>query len=404
MNKKNKLFIILYVFVVLLFLSKNIKGTCSLTLFETEKSIYYSNESIKINANWELYYNPPKEHAYIQVQIFDIYDILLWNSSEYNEMGLFKENWTVEIQNFNISFINASQTLYIKFFYFLNDDGDIESSFRATLAVEIIKREIKCELSGYKSSLKYGENLEFIAKFSDKLNNSALIDLEVLFQIKSNNITLFQSFFLTNESGEIWLNLSSVLQLSIGVNILTFFITNNNFYNDSINIYQLILERVPIFIEINKFEEIVERNEDIEIELLFYYFNYINSCFEFLKSSQITILLYNKGELQYKTNSMTNNSGILQIQIPLQSLDNNWIKEQLSIEIVYNGTEILSHKTLTLNVEIILPLIFGNINSVQFTTIIVLSFIGIFFTLFALNSFYKRRSRYKVLSKISFKY
>lgn len=404
MNKKNKLIIFLYVLVVLLFLSKNIKGTCSLTLFETEKDVYYNNERIKINANWGLSYNPPKEYAYIQIQIFDIYNNLLWNSSEYDEMGLFEESWTIEIQNFNISFMNLSCTLYVKFFYFLNDEGNFESSFRGTLAVEIIKREIKCELSGYKSILKYGENLMFTAKFSDKLNNSALIDLEVLFQIKSNNITLFQFFFLTNQSGEIQLNVSSVIQLSMGRNILIFSVKNNSFYNDSVTTYYLTLEKVPVIIEISKYEEIVERNEVIEIELLFYYFNYFNSCIESLNGSQITILIYNNGELQYKTESMTNDSGILEIIIPLQALDINWIKNKISIDIIYNGTEILSYKALTLNIEIILPRIIGNLNSVQLTTITIFAVIGIFFTLFALKTFNKRRSRCKVLSEISFRY
>ena len=77
---------------------------CNLNFLKTDKTIYFIDEDIKINASWELSYDINNENSYVQVQIFNGSDIKIWISPEYDEIGFFEKNWTVNLQQLNIDF------------------------------------------------------------------------------------------------------------------------------------------------------------------------------------------------------------------------------------------------------------------------------------------------------------
>jgi len=386
-------------------MSKNTRGSLiRINLFECDKTVYYNDDKIEIHAIWELTYNPVTEHAYIQIQLFDIYDNNIWNSSTYDEIGVFEENWTIAIQDLNISFNNYSNIIFIKFLHCIYYPIGPILSYMDTIAIEIFKREIECELSGFTTTLNYGQNFTFDAIFSDKINDSVLTDLRVLVQVKSNNVTFYQDNFTTNQSGAILVNDSIIPFLNIGTYRIIFSIGDHYLYNNSMFYYEIEVQKIPILVEINKFESALKNNEIFEMEVLYYYFDFINARYEPLKNSQIEVVVYNEGKVSYRNEFTTNDSGILGINIPLETLNLPEKRRELSVNLLYNGTDLLSNNTLTLNVEITPSSIFGTINSMQFTTIIILALLSTFLIAFTLMTFNRRRSKFKTLSEISFKY
>ncbi|MHA1661557.1 MAG: hypothetical protein ACTSUT_20875, partial [Promethearchaeota archaeon] len=93
-------------------------GTYNLIFLKTDQEVYYIDEKIEINASWELNYNIGLEFSYIQIQIYNIYNNLLWNSSEYYDIGIIEKNWTINILELNISYSNYSNILLVKCFYY----------------------------------------------------------------------------------------------------------------------------------------------------------------------------------------------------------------------------------------------------------------------------------------------
>ena len=256
MKKKISIIIFIFILIQIFNLAYFAKGFyCYLFFFKTDKQIYYNNENIKINASWELDYNPGNEISYIQIHIYDIFNNLLWNSSKYEGISIFQENWTINIKNLNISFIDYSNLLYIKFYYYFFRISDMftVSGFIDTIEIKTIKRNISCQLIGFTDHLKYGELLCFNARFYNKSleNNSNLINQIVLFKVISNDSILYKNNFTTNLFGMIKINISTFIHLKIGRNFLIFNITDKKFYKDSEFEYELIVEE---FMELSNSE------------------------------------------------------------------------------------------------------------------------------------------------------
>jgi len=235
---------------------------CNLYYINSNKQKYYINENIQINASWELDYNQYNEIAYIQIQIFDCFNNIVWNSSEYDEIGYFKRSWNIKIINLNVSFINGSNTFFIKFFsyYYQISTMDMAITYLETIEIEIMKRTLMCELIRFKNHVKIGDNLSIIARFYDKFleDNSLLINQSILFNIISNESLIFQSNYITNDSGIIIFDLFPDEHLELGKNILVFIVKNNIIYNDSVFFYEILLEKNLVYVEIIGFKEIVQ--------------------------------------------------------------------------------------------------------------------------------------------------
>lgn len=228
---------------------------CNLNFLDTSKISFFIDEDIKINASWELNYNINNEIAYVQIQIYDNFDNLIWNSSEYNQIGSYEKNWTLGIEQLNIDFTNYSNIILIKFFsfYFQIDTTNTVSTFLKTVKVRIVKRNLLCSLEGYRDHIEFGEDLIFKAKFYDESleNNLYLYNKTIMFMISFNNLMIHQHNYTTNNSGVISVSISSSAHLKVGKNFLIFSVSNHKIFNDSKFTYELVVDKTPISTTLN---------------------------------------------------------------------------------------------------------------------------------------------------------
>jgi hypothetical protein len=327
---------------------------CDLFLLKTNKTTYYINESIKINASWELNYDENSEVAYVQIHIMDKFNQFIWNSSKYNQIGTYKKNWTLNIKDFNLDIKNSSYTCYIKFFVFYchKNTGSVMYNYIATEEITMIKRAVLCELTGYKERIKVGEELCLFAKFYDEDSNmdQYLINQTILFKIFFNDLVIKQANYSTNMSGVISIHLFSLTDLKLGQNFLVFSIEDNNLYNDSKFIYEIQVEKNDPIIEIINFKNNLKEHEDLEIKLYCYY--YFNQSKNLLADYELSIKIFDNQTQIFVKEYETNKSGILEVSIPQKSFNQNQTNNNFFIKIVLNETSIIDKKTLTLTLNL----------------------------------------------------
>lgn len=355
MKKKYLLIILLLLFIEFFNLANFAKAFYSrLNFLETDKETYYINDEIKINASWELFYNTNTEIAYVQIQIFNHFNKIIWNSSEYNEIGSFEEIWILNLEHLNISLSNYSNILQIKFFsyYFHIDSTNTAFNFLETIETKIIKRELSCELAGFKDHLKFGENLKFVARFYDNSLESVLnlVNQTISFKIDSNNLTLYQYNHTLNETGMTSIFISSFTHLNLGPNYLIFTLVNSKIYNDSKFVYEIIIEKNPIFINILRFKDNLTKSEDLEITLFYYY--YLNDTLKPLNNQSIELKIFENQSLIFVNEYRTDELGVLTINLTSAFFDSNQKSKDLVVNFNFSGTYFFENKTIYLRLKI----------------------------------------------------
>lgn len=400
MNKRKKIIILIYIAISTLALTNNLKAYYyDLIFLETDKDQYYFDEFIEINASWELYYDINQEISYIHIQISDDSDAILWNSSKYYEMGINEKNWTIEIQNLDYSFTNYSNTLFINAYNYFKDLnlGNQQFTLLKSVAVNIYKRNVSCEIIGFKNCIKYGENLAFTAKFFCVENNSGLSNQSVEFKIISKENLIYREDYVTNKSGIIMLYISSIDQLELGENSLIFNISNNKFFIESHFKYKLKVERYPIFNQIIRFKSNITTGEDIIFEILFYY---LNGTIHPLINKTISLVIYSNDILKFEKTFGTNNSGLLKVNISYNSIEITENQDDFLINLYFNGSKFLQNFTFSLNVEIIR---INNQDNHFKTEILLLSLTASSIILFSIIIYNRKRSKSKLIKEISFR-
>jgi len=403
-SKRNRILFLMNIFIILILTPKVAKGAyCDLDSFGTDKESYYIDEYIIITASWELMYDPEYEISAIQILIYDCFDLLIWNSSRYGEIGVFQNDWTVFIQSLNLSFNNGSNNIYIEFINIIidGDSGHEEYIIEGLIPILILKREVSCELYGFNSSILYGENLLFTAKFSDAFNSSDLINQTIEFQIYSNNKTIFDEKYTTNLLGCIELNLSSLSHLNIGLNTLIFNMSNNELYDDYEFAFDLFVEKLSILTEIIKLEGHLEKFNDIEI--IIYYYYYFNYILYPLVNTKIQVQIYQSNELLITSYYETDDSGILYLNFSSESFYLSQTAKKIILKFTYNGTNIFNSKILNLYLDIGLNQNIENLNIIQITMILTISSVGVTLSLSSFYFYNKRRSKFKDLSDLTVK-
>ncbi|MHA2282955.1 MAG: hypothetical protein ACXAC5_19105 [Promethearchaeota archaeon] len=354
--KKRLIILILAVLIVeFLYLSNSVMGfECNLYNIEVDKEFYYPNEIIKINASWGLDYNPVNEEAYIQVRLTDEFDTVIWNSSKYDGIGNYTETWSIYINLLNLTLNNYTNSLYFKFLSVYHQIGtmDIISNLLEIIHVKIIKRTPSCQLIGFKDRIKYGESLSFQARFFDNLieNNTYLNNQFITFLTKSNNSIIFQSNFTTNDLGIIDIFISTFDHLGLGVNNLVLKLGYNDVFNDSIFQYEVFVERNPVLIDIISFKENLETWEDLIIELFYYCF--FNNTLSPLENQCIELVILIDKSITYTQIYNTDVDGILSVAVSHDLLSSNKESEDLTLNLIYNGSLYLENKTISLNLNI----------------------------------------------------
>ncbi|GAG56344.1 unnamed protein product, partial [marine sediment metagenome] len=69
------------------------------------------------------------------------------------------------------------------------------------MPIDIIKREVDCELNNFKSDLVYGESNEFNAKFYSGNTSFCLVNETLQCLIRNNGEIIYQTNFTTDQDG-----------------------------------------------------------------------------------------------------------------------------------------------------------------------------------------------------------
>lgn len=350
---KKKYVVILPILIILeVFCVINCVNAFSYNLisFSTDQTEYYIDDSIRINASWELNYNDNIEIAYIQIHIVNQFDSFIWNSSQYDQIGTYEENWTINIEDFNLNIENSTFILKIKFyiFYFHIDTASTMSNYLDTIDIRVVKREISCELIGYKDQINLGEVLSLEARFFDTITNNTqfFTNLTVEFLISFNDLIIHQCNYTTNMSGVINIQLFSLTHLKLGLNFLIFSIIDNKIYNDSRIIYEVYVDKNDPIIDILNFTNELKKSEDLDLKLHCYY--YINHSYEPIANFKLLIEIFDNNSLTFIREYVTDNSGVLEISIPQNSFNYDQDAQAFTIQVSLNETQYLDNKTLSL--------------------------------------------------------
>ncbi len=350
---KKKYVVILPILIILeVFCVINCVNAFSYNLisFSTDQTEYYIDDSIRINASWELNYNDNIEIAYIQIHIVNQFDSFIWNSSQYDQIGTYEENWTINIEDFNLNIENSTFILKIKFyiFYFHIDTASTMSNYLDTIDIRVVKREISCELIGYKDQINLGEVLSLEARFFDTITNNTqfFTNQTVEFLISFNDLIIHQCNYTTNMSGVINIQLFSLTHLKLGLNFLIFSIIDNKIYNDSRIIYEVYVDKNDPIIDILNFTNELKKSEDLDLKLHCYY--YINHSYEPIANFKLLIEIFDNNSLTFIREYVTDNSGVLEISIPQNSFNYDQDAQAFTIQVSLNETQYLDNKTLSL--------------------------------------------------------
>ncbi|MFX1377764.1 MAG: hypothetical protein ACFFA4_01605 [Promethearchaeota archaeon] len=379
---------------------------CNLICLNTNKTKYYRDEFVKINASWIMNYDDKTEIAYTQIHITDFFDNFVWNSSKYYQIGLHQGNWTVNFEDLNLSIENSSHILFIKFFvsFFHIDTSSTMCYYLETIEIRVMKRNISCELIGYKDQIKVGEDLSLIAKFYSKFSehNQLLINQTIDFMVSFNDLIIYQKNYMTNSSGVIQIYLISLKHLKLGKNILTFSITNNNLYNDSKFVYEIYVDKYDLVIEVVDFNNRIEIDEDLDIKLSLHY--NINQSDIILVNYKILIKIFDNKSLTFINEYWTDKSGVLEISISQNSFNYNQEIKDFIIKIFLNESNYFNNETLILNLDVHQNIYSKILNSFQmkifsFTSILIA--ILIFLSYIIIN---KKSKNEKALTELIIRY
>ena len=401
-KRKKFVLIIIYLFLSIVAFENFSKALdCDLIYLRTNKNQYFSDESIEIEASWSFDYIE-MEKPFFQIKIFNDLDELVWNSSRFEEKGVFEENWNVKIENLNLNFGNYSNIISIKAYVFNElNGGDMISYFLDTLYVTILKRSICCELLNFTDKLILGENLSLIARFNSEGTNVSLSEKEILVYVISNKLKVYEGNFTSNYEGLISFKLSSLNDMRVGINSLVFNITNGFIYNQTIFSYQILVEKTPVYIDILKYEKSLGLNENLKLELFFYF---LNESIIPLKNQTIEILIYDNQSINYRIFSLTNEFGMLKINISPPYYDLNSVNQKFYINLAYNGSWLLKGKSLVLEFEILTIKLPDN----NFLLSLLITIIGcLVIILVAINFIYqnrKKKPKFKKVNEICFKF
>jgi len=306
-------------------------------------------ENIEIYAEWELYYNI-EEKSFIQIQIYNSSEDLIWHSYEYSNMGFNSESWIIYIPDLNLLLFNESTQLYVKLYHSWDDGGNAISTFEETINITILKSDLSCELFGFKNSITFGENLNFSVIFFETGNNSLLRKQQVFVEIKYNNIRTLLNEFATNEFGKINLNLSSLIELNIGENALNFIINESTIYDPIQFLYKINVNKIPILIDTIRCEKDYINNKQICVELVYYYL--FNGVQTFLSNRTILVKIFQNTSIKTNFYVKTNMTGSLLIKLSYNSLDLDKNLSKLLIQFIFNGTICLENKTTNIELKL----------------------------------------------------
>lgn len=399
--KKNGL-IIIFLFLSIALLTESSKALiCEIVYFQTDKDSYYADESIQLEVSWTFDF-VEEEDSFFQVRIFNSFDSLIWNSTEFTEKGLIEKNWTIKIEELDLNFKNYSNTISIKAIAFNElNGGPMTSLILKTKTITINKRNVCCKISSFPDTLILGKNISVEARFYVEDTNASLSGKEIVIKILSNNSKMFERNSTLNNNGLITLNFSTMNDMALGINVLIFNISNLFLYNRTTFSFEILVEKASVYVEILKYSEKIGWTEDLDIELFFYSFDEV---IQPLKNQTIEILIHDNYNMNHQIFAQTDDFGVIKIKLSTSSLEISHINTEFFVDFIFNGSDLLKEKNMVLKFEILtseLP------NNFSFISFVIISVISVLIVLGLINYLYhmkKRKPKFKKVNEICFKF
>ncbi len=173
--KKISLIILIFLFLAqLIIIIPNVIAVLQINIlnFNTDKNEYFTDENIIIEASWNLNYNPIEEWAYVQIQLYNNLDQILWCSEQNDSMGIINKTWDINIIDLNFNFSENSINFSVIFYLFHIVGEVIFSSGPIVIkSIQISKKLISCSLFNYTEKINYGESISFQALFYNITKN-----------------------------------------------------------------------------------------------------------------------------------------------------------------------------------------------------------------------------------------
>ncbi|MBN1214512.1 MAG: hypothetical protein JXA99_03625 [Candidatus Lokiarchaeota archaeon] len=325
----------------------------------TNKDHYFMDEFIEINASWFLTYEQETEICYFQIRIFDLQNTLIWNSSKYHEISSIENNYVIHhlnnisIKDFNLSFKNISTSIIITLFYhYLQYVPPIEiTEYCLNKTIEIQKKELICELEGLRNEIFYSEQLDLQISFFDFENKTFLSNYNCRVEINKSNTFFFRKKYIVNNSIFTQSIISTIDNMSIGLNILNITILGFNIYQKKSFFFSFNVNRSPTKIKLIEYKNNIKPDDDFYLKIFHYYINN-NSEIPIINQS-ITLQFKQSDYVLYEIINSTDINGIVQFKISNQELNFFNSINILNISILFGGNQFFSNNTLILSLNIL---------------------------------------------------
>ncbi len=219
---------------------------CNLIYMNSDRQVYYFDDRIILNASWDLNYDPGSQISYIKIQIFNSQNVNIWESQSYDEIGIHKGNWTIDINSLNLSLSNSTYFLYIKLFLYFYDffNSEYIYDYLQIIQIQIIKKDISYQISGFNNHLNKADNLDFYLQFFiDSYGNITYVSNQTIsFELMKNDMMLYSQLFISNEEGIIHLSVCNITEITNGRNKIRILIDSNPLFNNLILEFELFID------------------------------------------------------------------------------------------------------------------------------------------------------------------
>ncbi|MFO8019350.1 MAG: hypothetical protein R6U96_11995 [Promethearchaeia archaeon] len=140
MRKKEYIALCFVFLVIFLKFNSNVNGLLLIdSSLTTDRDMYYLDETMKINASWNLRAEE-NEDCYFQIEINNSQDDILWRSTRYYEEGFIQKKCEVKVSDLNYTeFVNTDHVSINLICYESKGGGPFSSILVETKPIQLLK-------------------------------------------------------------------------------------------------------------------------------------------------------------------------------------------------------------------------------------------------------------------------
>lgn len=294
----------------------SVKGHYPLVSFnlETDNNYYYADGQIRIEAWWRLECDI-NEYCFVQVQLYNETNGLIWTSEEYEEEEInMHEIWFVNITDLEYScFIKTNFSLKFHIFYKILGQGPIHDYFPMK-SIQITKKIISCNITNIESVLNYGDSFQFQANFYNTTDSSTILLNNHPINLKITNyngIVYERNYFSVN--GIVKINISTLDFSGIGYLELKLTATSDKIFNEGSFLRHLNVTKMKPNHTIMNYTENVKYRDNFLLIIKFFY-EFANKTLPLVNLS-IHLKIFSRNILVYENIYTTSNEGLLVVNL-----------------------------------------------------------------------------------------